>query len=212
MTRVTHFLHTGCKFLAVEEFVSRQTDGRARRSERTRAAIVDAHARLLRNGELRPSAKQIAQEAGVSVRTLWGSFGDMENLFAETVAYWFASDDALVEPIDADQPLDDRITQFCAGRERRLLNIAPAARAALLLEPVSPTLRASRAGHINRVRNELERVFADELEESDHRDALLDALTVAASWNAWSLLHDDHERDAAACRAAMELTLRALLT
>lgn len=146
------------------------------------------------------------------MRTLWGSFGDMESLFAETVAYWFASDDALVEPIDVDQPLDDRIAQFCAGRARRLLNIAPAARAALLLEPVSPTLQASRTEHINRVRHELGRVFAEEIEASASPDALLDALTVASSWNAWSLLHDDHDRDTDACRAAMELTLRALLT
>ncbi|WP_208006683.1 TetR/AcrR family transcriptional regulator [Aeromicrobium phragmitis] len=196
----------------MREFASRQTDGRARRSERTRAAIVDAHVRLLRGGELRPSAKQIAEEAGVSVRTLWGTFGDMESLFAETVDYWFASDDALAEPIDIDQSLDERIAQFCKGRERRLLNIAPAARAALLLEPVSPTLQSSREGHIDRVRQEIARVFAVEIDRSDDPDTLLDALAVATSWNAWSLLHDDHGREAAACRAAMELTLRALLT
>lgn len=208
---VTLFLHTGCIFLAVKEF-SRQTDGRVRRSARTRAAIVDAHVRLLRKGELRPSAKQIAQEAGVSVRTLWASFGDMEHLFAETVAYWFASDDALAEPVDVEQPLEDRIAQFCRGRERRLLNIAPAARAALIVESFSPTLRASRREYVDRVRQEIARIFAVEIAASEDSRTLLDALTVAVSWNAWSLLHDDQGRAAAECRATMELTLRALLT
>ena len=61
-------------------------DGRALRAQRTRAAIVDAHIRLLDAGSLRPRAEQIAQAAGVSVRSVWGHFPDLESLAEATAS------------------------------------------------------------------------------------------------------------------------------
>ena len=191
---------------------SRQTDGRVRRAERTRAAIVDAHVRLLRDGTLKPSAKAIAEAAGVSVRTLWLAFGDMESLFAQTVAYWFASDDALAVVIDPAQELDQRIDRFCAARTRRLTNIAPAARAAQLMEASSSTLRASRRRHIENVLAEIDTVFATELAASAAPEPLRDAMLAASSWNSWSILRDDLGRSAEECESAMRHALTALLT
>lgn len=189
-----------------------QTDGRMQRSARTRAAIVEAHVDLLREGNLKPTAAQIAERAGVSRRTLWSNFRDMESLLNSTVDYWFDLDDRLRTEIDMESSLDERITAFCDERERRLVNIAPAARAAVLAEPDYAALRKSRTGHIIRVRVDLERVFAPELEAVDDRDELLDALTATTSWNAWSLMFDDHEYPAERCRQVMERTVRALLS
>ena len=190
---------------------SRQTDGRVRRAERTRASIVDAHVRLLREGTLKPSAKTIAEAAGVSVRTLWLAFGDMESLFAQTVAYWFASDDALAVVIDPALELERRIDRFCAARARRLTNIAPAARAAQLMEASSSTLRGSRRAHIENVRVEIAEVFATEIATSAAPETLCDALLAASSWNSWSILHDDLGRTAEECEAAMRHAFTALL-
>lgn len=189
----------------------RQTDGRMQRSERTRAQIVEAHVELLREGVLRPTAAVIAERAGVSPRTLWSNFHDMEGLLTSTVDHWFRLDDELRGEIDPEAPLDERIAAFCAERERRLVNIAPAARAAVLSEPDFDALRRSREGHIRRVRTDLERVFARELASEDEPDLLVDAMTVAVSWNAWSLMFDDHGYPAAHCRRLMERALRALL-
>lgn len=189
----------------------RQTDGRMQRSERTRALIVQAHVDLLREGVLKPTAALIADRAGVSRRTLWSNFRDMESLLNSTVDYWFHLDDELRTEIDPSAPLDERIVNFCAERERRLVNIAPAARAAVLGEPDYAALRKSRTGHINRVRADLGRVFAAELDEAPEDEVLLDALTAAVSWNAWSLMYDDHGYPAERCRRIMELAVRALL-
>ena len=41
------------------------TDGRSARSQRTRNAVVDALLELNREGNLRPTAKEIAERAGV---------------------------------------------------------------------------------------------------------------------------------------------------
>lgn len=61
-----------------------RVDGRAARAERTRAAIVEAHLALIDAGDLRPTGERIAERAGVSLRTLWTNFKDMETLFAAT--------------------------------------------------------------------------------------------------------------------------------
>jgi AcrR family transcriptional regulator len=45
-------------------------DGRSARSRRTRTAVVDALLRLLRAGNLRPTAREIASEAGISLRSV----------------------------------------------------------------------------------------------------------------------------------------------
>ncbi|GAA0200917.1 hypothetical protein GCM10008944_18310 [Cytobacillus oceanisediminis] len=189
-----------------------QRDGRVARGNRTRRAIVEAHAELIRGGDLLPTAAQVAERAGVSVRTLWGSFGDMEGLLQATTGYWFEQDSALRGEVDPSAPLPERIERFCAERARRLENISPAARAAQLKEPFSPTLRSSRLGHVERVVHDIEQAFAGELDAAADRAALLDALVGSTSWNAWSLLRDDLDRSVAAAHAAMLHTVRALLS
>ncbi|WP_375001269.1 hypothetical protein [Aeromicrobium sp. CTD01-1L150] len=188
-----------------------QTDGRVERRLRTRQAIVDAHTALLRSGELRPTAAAIAARAGVSVRTLWAAFGDMEGLLQATTQYWFEADDELRTSIGPELPIAERIERFCAERARRLENISPAARAAALMEVDSPTLRESRHGHVCRVLEDIERTFAVELNALPDREGASDAVAVATSWNAWSLLRDDLGRSIDAARTAMCHAVSAVL-
>ena len=58
-------------------------DGRRRRSVRSRQRIVEALLGLIRDGEMHPSAAQVAQKAGVSLRTVFRHFEDMESLNRE---------------------------------------------------------------------------------------------------------------------------------
>ena len=55
-------------------------DGRRKRSARSRAAIITATLTLLENGNLSPTAKQIAEEAGVGLRSFFRHFEDMDAL------------------------------------------------------------------------------------------------------------------------------------
>ena len=188
-----------------------QRDGRVERGNRTRRAIVEAHVALLREGDLLPTAARVAERAGVSVRTLWGAFGDMEGLLRATTGYWFELDDALRGDVDLGAGLDERIEQFCAERVRRLENISPAARAALLKEPFSEALRTSRLGHVERVVHDLEAAFAPELDAAPARPALLDALVVAQEGPRVPGGRDDLDRSVEEARAAMVASLRSLL-
>ncbi|MFI5429720.1 TetR/AcrR family transcriptional regulator [Aeromicrobium sp. UC242_57] len=138
----------------------RHTDGRVARGQRTRDAIVEAHAALLREGVLKPTGKVVAERAGVSLRTLWLNYKDTETLLAATTAYWLEADAALRVDVDATLSLEARIEQYLDMRVRRLEHLAPAARSAALGEPFSVALQDSRRQHVERVQHDLEAVFA----------------------------------------------------
>ncbi|WBC16363.1 TetR/AcrR family transcriptional regulator [Micromonospora sp. WMMA1998] len=190
-----------------------RVDGRAARAERTRAAIVEAHLALIDAGDLRPTGERIAERAGVSLRTLWTNFKDMETLFAATGRRIGERQAAIWRPVAPGLPLNTRIAEFSGQRARMLEVLAPSARASALREPFSPQLRRNREAAIARVRQEIEAVFGAELAHAGPgRGQLLDAVTVACTWAAWSMMRDAMGLDVEAARAAMARTLRALLT
>jgi len=56
-------------------------DGRRLRSERSRQAIIDASIAFMDEGVLVPTAQQIAERAGVGIRSFFRHFADMGALF-----------------------------------------------------------------------------------------------------------------------------------
>ena len=67
---------------AGQETQTASVDGRTARALRTREAIVDACISLVDEGVLKPTAPRIAERAGVSVRSVFQHFDDLESLFA----------------------------------------------------------------------------------------------------------------------------------
>ena len=65
---------------SIEDEVS---DGRVQRSVRSRRHILDAMVELVTEGELQPTGQQVADRAGVGLRTVFRHFEDMETLFAQ---------------------------------------------------------------------------------------------------------------------------------
>lgn len=58
-------------------------DGRRLRSDRSRRAIIEALFELMREGEMRPTAADVADRANVGLRTVFRHFEDMESIFEE---------------------------------------------------------------------------------------------------------------------------------
>src|SRR5947209_18265493 len=85
------------------------SDGRAARSERTRRAIVDAMRALHNEGDLRPTAPRIAERAGVSVRTVWQHFDDLETLLVEAGRRDLEIARSFVAPIEPSLPTAARV-------------------------------------------------------------------------------------------------------
>jgi TetR/AcrR family transcriptional regulator, regulator of autoinduction and epiphytic fitness len=189
-----------------------RVDGRTARAQRTRAAIVDAHLGLLASGDLKPTGERIAEAAGVSLRTLWTSFKDMETLFSAAGQRLIERQLAVFEPIDPAQPLPDRVDAFCRQRARMLEILTPAARAAVLYEPFSAALRRNRTIELGRVRDELVQLFKAELADAgDGREELLRALHVTSTFACWNVLRDNLGLSIDAARGVMARTVAALL-
>src|SRR5690349_7322510 len=145
MSTVQHAEQPGGHGQPVSE--SEPADGRVARSHRTRRAIVDAMRALHAEGDLRPTAPRIAERAGVSLRTVWQQYADMETLLVEAIRRDNEILRSLIKRIEPDQPLAARIAAFVGQRSRIHEQMTPTWRAARIHEPFSESLRR------NRVRN-----------------------------------------------------------
>jgi TetR/AcrR family transcriptional regulator of autoinduction and epiphytic fitness len=187
-------------------------DGRKARAERTRQAIVEAHLALLDEGDLKPTGERIAQRAGVSLRALWTNFKDMERLFAAAGERLMERQEAEFRPISPALPLPQRVVEFCQQRARLLELIAPASRASRLREPFSAQLRRNRNWYIARTRDEIEALFAVQLDAAGHgRAELLNAITAACTSASWSMLRDELRLDTRDAIGVMTRLVRSLL-
>lgn len=165
-------------------------DGRTARAQRTRRAILDALLTLIENGDLAPTAPRIAEGAGVSLRSIYQHFEDLEALFGAASGLYTERVLAMATPIGPEGSLPDRLAAFTAQRARILEAMTPVRRAALLQEPFSAQLRESRRRMEALGRAEIARVFATELDRlpAEDRREVHAALEAASGWSAFEHL------------------------
>jgi len=189
-------------------------DRRTARAQATRAAVVDALLHLLNEGDPRPTAPRIAARAGVSLRSVFQHFADLEGLFAAAADRQSDHMRRLARPLDGTGSLESRLATFVAQRARILEAIAPVRRAALRMAPFSNEIRARLAHLRARGRSELERVFARELHGQPRgaRNEMLTALSAASGFAAWDALRSHEGLSPARAQRVMQRTLRALLS
>jgi TetR/AcrR family transcriptional regulator, regulator of autoinduction and epiphytic fitness len=168
---------------------------------------------LIDEGDLRPTAPRIAEQAGVSLRSVFQHFSDLEALFAAAAARELERLSPLVGPLPVGAPLDVRLDAFVTQRARVLEAITPVRRASLLQEPSSPELRSSRARLLALARGEVAQVFDAELTRRPRVDRidLLDALDAASSWQTWEALRAHQGLSPTRARRVMRRMLSALL-
>jgi TetR/AcrR family transcriptional regulator, regulator of autoinduction and epiphytic fitness len=199
--------------IAVLRSDERPADGRMARSHCTRRAIVDAMRGLHAEGDLRPTAPRVAARAGVSLRTVWQHFADMETLLLEAGRRDLEILLHIVRPVAADLPLADRIALFADQRTRVHEQMSPGWRAARIQQPFSPELRRSKERMTMLGRAELEAVFAAELGQlaGERRRALADALQGISIWAFWDSLRTDVGLSPQQARAAVVTIFTSLL-
>jgi AcrR family transcriptional regulator len=186
-------------------------DGRLARSHRTRRAIVDALRALHADGDLRPTAPRVAERAGVSLRTVWQHFEDLEELFVEGGRVDVEIASAYLSPVDADLPLGSRVTTLVAQRAEMFEAMAPTWRAARLQEPFSPQIRNNRDRLMALGREHVAAAFASELAARPGDPVLLDAVHGVTSWATWESLRNDLKLEPVAASAVLTRVLLGLL-
>jgi TetR/AcrR family transcriptional regulator, regulator of autoinduction and epiphytic fitness len=164
-------------------------DGRASRAARTRIAVVDALLALNEKGNLRPTAREIAAEAGVSLRSIYVHFDDVESLLVEAAVRHSEYLMSLARPVPTDGPLVRRVAELVANRRTLYEAGSGVRRAALVQEPFSPALqRALEAGR-KTARAEIGNVFAAEIAAAGTDGARLrQALALTLGSTSWDVM------------------------
>jgi AcrR family transcriptional regulator len=190
-----------------------QLDGRRARAERSRAAIVDAFLTLLPTASRRPTVEEIATEAGVSERSVYRHFPDVESLVHAAIERRVEVMAPFAElSIDPTDPLSERIREFVARRAEFYETSLPLRR---FTEPVSsemPQLVLLARARREFLRDQMVVVFEPELDRWEGaRAPVQDAIEVATSWATWQHLRDEQELSTHDARRVLEQSLLALL-
>jgi TetR/AcrR family transcriptional regulator, regulator of autoinduction and epiphytic fitness len=188
-------------------------DGRAARKAATRDAIADALLDLVTEGHLRPTAREIAARAGISLRSVYVHFDDLEDLFCVAARRQFDRVAPMLAPATEDGTLPQRAEAVVRRRAQLFDQFGPIRHATELQAPFSPTLRRLVTNAHAHGRRELERVFATELHampaaERNRALATVDALTSGATWD---LVREHQGMSASEAERAMIAAVMALL-
>ena len=193
----------------------KKEDGRTLRSATTRRAVAEAYLNLVDGGDMRPTARSIAAEAGVSERAVFRHFQDMETLHSEAAVLQIQRVSRDVpDPAPCTGPLQERASllarRWCTLNER----VTPVRRVALLHEPFSTEIARRLAWIRGVARTEIEATFAAELTtRDDHtRRQLVAALSAVLSWESWNEIRTRHELDVDASVATVVSTMTSILT
>ena len=188
-------------------------DGRSARSQRTRLAVVDALLDLVRSGNARPTAREIAARAGVSLRSVYVHFDDLEDLFVAAARRQLELVSGMIVVVPTHGPVRDRAEILMRMRGRIHESVGPVRHAAELQAPCSPAL-AELLRKVRRAsRTEVARTFAAELDPlpDDVRARRLAALDVLAGAATWQEMRTTGRLDAAATRRAVIEAMIAVL-
>jgi AcrR family transcriptional regulator len=187
-----------------------EADGRRRRRHQNREAVLDALTALFREGVYQPGANEIAERAGLSPRSLFRYFDDVDDLNRAAIERQLVEARPLLDiGVNPDAPTNEKVERLVSARVR-------------LFEAVGPAMRATRAcAHRHAVvaaqlhdarafmRHQVARLFTPEL--AGRRDVLLPALDALCSFESYELLRRDQGLSRPKTTAALEHALTVLL-
>jgi AcrR family transcriptional regulator len=169
--------------------------GRYRQRRRTRAAIVEAAANLLRSG-VTPSVAEVADAADVSRRTVYLHFPTIEQLLADATVGLLSQGaiDAAIEAADTGDDPTERVAAMIRAIYAEADDTLPLGRSLIRLTVEAgasePDRAAPRRGYrrIGWIERALEPLRPD-LDDA-HYERLVSALAMVVGWEALIVLQD----------------------
>jgi AcrR family transcriptional regulator len=176
------------------------TDGRRRRSETSRGKIVEAMLAIVAEGQITPSAEQVALRAEVGLRSVFRHFKDMESLYAEMTARLSRQYQLWLVPFTAP----DWRGQLAETLERRVSTyekLMPFKRAADAHRHESASIQTEHARRLAIMRARLKSLLPEEIGGDELRFETLDLLL---SFETWQRLRVEQHLSARKARALIE--------
>ena len=186
-----------------------KVDGRRERTKRTRAAIVLALTELLDEGRIEPTAAEIAERAGVAVRSIGQHFATREELLlaiaehhAERLAH---------ETVNPRVGFEPRAAQFAAARARVLEASRAMRGAAAVVLARSPAVARALERVAKERRAETARTFAGEIAAAPDPETTERTLALVTSGRAWDAMRSELGLGAKGAREQLVKMIRAAL-
>jgi TetR/AcrR family transcriptional regulator of autoinduction and epiphytic fitness len=170
-----------------------KVDGRRARAKKTHGAIVGALLDLADEGNVAPTAQELATRAGVALRSIRQHFASREILLIAAGAEHARRVVVRVGHVDPHAPLRTRLESFAIGRGRMLEATAALRHAAVLVETKSPAVSKGTAELARMRRREVEEIFARELAAHDRleKKRILDMIDLVSSGKVWDAMRRD---------------------
>jgi AcrR family transcriptional regulator len=189
-------------------------DGRSLRRERNRQDIVDALLGLIENGETEISAALIASKAGLSERSIFRYFDDVNDLYRSVCDLAFSKEIeyALIDDAGVGS-LDTKIENFVNQRVRIYTmneKIAPAARSFAFKNPI---IKNQLVVGRKLLRTQIMKHFAEELSVFDKQQqqvavAIIDSLT---TFEYYDMMRSDQRMSVQAIKSVLTESIRKAL-
>jgi len=186
-----------------------KVDGRRERTKRTRAAIVTALTELLDEGRIEPTAAQIAERAGVAVRSIAQHFASREELLLAVARHH--SERLAHPPVARQGSFDERLEAFVAARARSLEASAAMRRAAAVVLGRSPAVAHALEEAAKERRKESSSLFAVEIAAAGEPAAVEREVALVSSGRAWDVLRGEMALGMKAAREQLAFMLRSTL-
>lgn len=190
-------------------------DGRTMRRNRNRSAVIAALLEMIREGNLHPGAAEIAERAGVSHRSIFRYFDDLNDLVRTAIDQAFRD----AEPLSSIPELgtgdfDERVAALVDTRLALFEFVSGPMQLARMRAYSIPSIDAEFAAVAEAFRQQIREQFASELAtvQRPEREYLVDGALVVTSYDAYSthcrLLGSSRERIRAAWIAAVSALMR----
>ena len=158
-------------------------DGRLQRSARSRQCIVDALVKLIQRGNLMPSAQQVADEAGVAIRTVFRHFSEMESLYLEIDKTTRPACESLFLRGDRSGSLEERILHAVECHDAAYSELLPLLQATHTLLWRSPQVQKNYARSQRDIRKDLDGWLPELKKVSAETREAIDAITSFEFWD-----------------------------
>ena len=180
------------------------TDGRRLRRDNNRTAVVNALLMLYQEGNLSPSTEEIAARSGVSSRSLFRYFDDVDDL-AQSAIVTEVERIRHLTPIDIrlDQPLATRLSELATQRSVLWEAVGAVAMVTRMRAHRNPMLAEMLRSNRLQLRDQVRRLVEPELADAGPSAATLLAVAdVLTSFETWRLMRDDQMPPASRCSKA----------
>jgi AcrR family transcriptional regulator len=192
---------------ATAELEHEQFDGRNLRRQQSRERAVDAVLDLIEDGVAWPTAQQIAERSGISIRTVFRLTEDVESLLASAVQRQAERVAPLYVTLAAEGSPATCVRALVKNRARIFETIAPVRRVGEQLALRSPHVAQGLDWHHRLLRRQVAELFERELSALRGVAAhdVLNAADVVAGWETWEQLRrlkglSEYEASRVVCR------------